>query len=460
VPQSVTVKTNQNTLVLNTTDAESTLRTDVLNLDVDTLKLNGNVGHAGQVLTQGATGPYWENRVDVSGATGRTGNFVFVDTSGQFLYNKSAETPYLKTDNGTLKMGSDLNMNNNSISNCLQIGNQRNPGTPIEGFFMYNAPPYGGWTEEIYMDGRNNIWIDNVNGQNALVYDENGILSSLNYEDLAIDYVLPSTGTCNWTLAPRELTIESVALKYLTNTISLNANNGITINGSAGSAGQVLTKDAFNSMTWATPPSTPDPQWVGTAAGDLDMGSYDIFSYTNGQLFINKTGIILIDASGITNSMTQGGLNLQSTNGSYITLTHANGLNINGNFGWEGYVLTKDASNNMTWAAPTADFGKVAFEEIELLTTFIINNIKLDYLLWVKTVVIYNIPIVYLPSTTVVSQKITIRNDSDTLITASAQSTNTIHASNVESTVDIPPHSAMHFYCADNTPDAVKWIII
>jgi hypothetical protein len=114
----------------------------------------------------------------------------------------------------------------------------------------------------------------------------------------------------------------------------------------------------------------------------------------------------------------------------------------------------------MTWAAPTADFGKVAFEEIELLTTFIINNIKLDYLLWVKTVVIYNIPIVYLPSTTVVSQKITIRNDSDTLITASAQSTNTIHASNVESTVDIPPHSAMHFYCADNTPDAVKWIII
>ena len=78
-PKSLTVKTSANTLVLSTTNTTSTLQTAVLDLDVDTLKINGDEGAEGQVLMQGGTGPYWGD-VDscrglrgVSGEMGPTG---------------------------------------------------------------------------------------------------------------------------------------------------------------------------------------------------------------------------------------------------------------------------------------------------------------------------------------------------------------------------------------------------
>jgi hypothetical protein len=688
VPKSVTVKSNQNLMILSTTNNTSTLQTSSLNLQVSTLEVNGEAGDAGNVLTQGVTGPYWGvsnwstgptgptgytgptgptgytgptgptgytgptgptgytgptgPAGNVSSVNGRTGKFVFVDASGQFCYNKSAGSPYLTADtNQTLKMGSGLNMNNNSISNCLQIGNQRNLGAPIEGFFMYNAPPNNGWTEEIYMDGKNNIWIDNLNGQNALVYDENGILSSYNYDDAAIDYVLPSTGTKNWTLARDELTIGSISLKYNDNTINLNANLGIVINGNFGEVGQVITKGAGNQITWAAPVAYEqqwvgtatgdlnmgafnvfsttdgivmlnntgisltdssgitnaltrgglqtqdasgnyialnylnglningsigevgqilvkdadnkitwaDQQWVGTATGDLNMGAFNVFSYTNGYVMLNNTGISLTDSSGITNSLTRGGLQTQDASGNYIGLNYLNGLNINGSIGEVGQVLAKDADNKITWADQqwvgtaagdlnmgafnvfsttdgivmlnntgislidssgitnaltrgglqtqdasgnyitlnylnglningsigevgqvlakdadnkmawtTPNVGKIAFEMCDLDTQFEITSpLQLDYLLWVKTSTVGGV--IHLPSTTVISQKITIRNDSNTSVTVSPQSTNTINASNEnQATVEMLSHTALQLYCADNTENAVKWL--
>ena len=59
VPTSVTIKSSQNTLVLSTSTQESTLKTAVLNLEVDQLHVNGYTADVGQVVMQGTTGPYW-----------------------------------------------------------------------------------------------------------------------------------------------------------------------------------------------------------------------------------------------------------------------------------------------------------------------------------------------------------------------------------------------------------------
>ena len=81
----------------------------------------------------------------------------------------------------------------------------------------------------------------------------------------------------------------------------------------------------------------------------------------------------------------------------------------------------------------------------------------MDYLLWVNI----NIETVLLPTNPELGQKITIRNDYTSPVTVSAQSTNTINAAATGlSDVDVSPITVLHLYCADNTEDAVKWLVI
>jgi hypothetical protein len=154
--------------------------------------------------------------------------------------------------------------------------------------------------------------------------------------------------------------------------------------------------------------------------------------------------------------LTRGGLQTQDASGNYIALNYLNGLNINGSIGEVGQVLAKDADNKMAWTTPNV--GKIAFEMCDLDTQFEITSpLQLDYLLWVKTSTVGGV--IHLPSTTVISQKITIRNDSNTSVTVSPQSTNTINASNEnQATVEMLSHTALQLYCADNTENAVKWL--
>lgn len=91
-PRSVTVRTNENTMVLSTTNTEATLQTSVLNLDVDQLHVNGSTADEGQVVMQGPDGPYWADITSLSDVSSIDGSGLTIGSSGVSLGNTSYTT--------------------------------------------------------------------------------------------------------------------------------------------------------------------------------------------------------------------------------------------------------------------------------------------------------------------------------------------------------------------------------
>jgi hypothetical protein len=123
------------------------------------------------------------------------------------------------------------------------------------------------------------------------------------------------------------------------------SNTDILIDNVAGSANQVLSKDASNVLIWATPSSG---SWVGTATSNLNMGIYDI------------SGAVL-DNSG--NTLAIGGNTTTTTIGKATTgITNLQGVvKINNSAGSSGQVLTSTgASTAPTWQTPTAGSASLA----------------------------------------------------------------------------------------------------
>ena len=239
---------------------------------------------------------------------------------------------------------------------------------------------------------------------------------------------------------------------------SLTADEGLTGN-QTGGGGFTLNKTGFT--------STDANENINslTKTGGLQINDgYNTLSLTaddgltgnqtgGGLYTLNKTGFTSTDANGNVNSLTRtSGLQINDGNDT-LSLTADEGLNTGYGTGSRGQVLTKNASNNMVWDnTSTLDICNNLTDDVTLSTS------QMDYVYWVETGDASNN--IFLPTTTVLRQKITIRNDSAHTITISAQSTNTIYSVEEATTTDLVSHSALQFYCTDTTADAVNWIII
>ena len=104
------------------------------------------------------------------------------------------------------------------------------------------------------------------------------------------------------------------------------SNTDILVDNVAGSANQVLSKDASNILTWAT----PTDGWTGTATSQLNMGIYDI----SGAVLDNSGGTLTVGAN-VT----------ALTLGKTATTTNIQGnLQINASSGTSGQFLTSAGS--------------------------------------------------------------------------------------------------------------------
>ena len=78
-----------------------------------------------------------------------------------------------------------------------------------------------------------------------------------------------------------------------------------------------------------------------------------INAYGDGAITIQNDRLYVEDVSGNVNSVSRdSGLLTTDSTGKYLSLNNTTGLNINGLAGSEGQVLSKDVSNNLTWATP------------------------------------------------------------------------------------------------------------
>lgn len=117
-----------------------------------------------------------------------------------------------------------------------------------------------------------------------------------------------------------------------------NLVGNVRVNGSGGTAGEVLTSTgASTAPVWQTPPSG----WVGTAASQLNMGIYDI------------SGAV-VDNSG--NTLTLGANTTTTTIGKATTgITNLRGIvQVSGAAGTSGQVLTSAGPSAVpTWTTPS-----------------------------------------------------------------------------------------------------------
>ena len=423
---------------------------DLYLANIQGLNINGTKGNEGTVLTShsNAGAPTWDNPQFVSTATSDLNMRAYDISSNSYILN---ETGFTSTDasgninsltrsNGitaTNLNGSTITLNPNigsglagDVNGCLYRLNEA-------GLRMTNAT-----SKSITLDQTNGL-VSDQNAGGCFIANNTGFQSydaSGHTNSFTTNYGINTTDNNGNTIT---LNTQDGLIAYQDDGSNFSVSkNGIRASDASGHVislqknyglelfddnGKIITLKQYNGLT-------------GNQTG-------------GGGFTLNKTGFTSTDESEITNSLTKiGGLQINDGNDT-LSLTASDGLNTGYGTGSRGQVLTKNASNNMVWDnTSTLDICNNLTDDVTLSTS------QMDYVYWVETGDASNN--IFLPTTTVLRQKITIRNDSAYTITISAQSTNTIYSVEEATTTDLVSHSALQFYCTDTTADAVNWIII
>lgn len=239
VPTSVTIKSSQNTLVLSTSTQESTLKTAVLNLEVDQLHVNGYTADVGQVVMQGTTGPYWGTVEVPSGS-------VSTITS---LTNVSS------IDGSGLTIGSA----------GVALGNTAYT-TNLKGNVVLNGSA-GSAGQFILSNGTKAIWSTVQPTLSAILsFGNNAGNQSIN-ECSSID--------ASFVLAVGQTTPQTV---IGSSTGFTNIQGVLKINGNAGTSGQVLTSSGGSNPLWTDLDTNVDALGtvLKTGANAEQVGIYNL----------------------------------------------------------------------------------------------------------------------------------------------------------------------------------------
>lgn len=194
---------------------------------------------------------------------------------------------------------------------------------------------------------------------------------------------------------------DKVLIDDINNHTSLSLDT-LQINNTAELLGTSLTRNAFNFFDDGFTTTNIQPSLIGLAVKDTtkqalintdnmliadgDLGkltsmTLDGITNTNvlGSSFsLNPDGLSITGVEGQVQSISNGTLQLQETSGKYIGITTTSGININGNSGTEGQVLSKDATTNeMVWADAVAGWIGNATSQLDM-NAFDITSLGVD----------------------------------------------------------------------------------
>jgi hypothetical protein len=357
VPQTLSVKTNQNTMVLSTTDTTSTLSGTGLTI--------GNVG-----VNVGTTG-YTTNlvgNVQVNGSAGATGQFL---TSNGTSAGWQSIVPNLRL---VLSLGN--NADNGGIFDCSFI-NANGVLTLGGGATTRTVIGQSGYTTNI----QGNVRINGSAGSSGQVLTSNGTTavwrdaSSAGVSSLAS--VLATGASANNVPITNLPSVDASGILSIgcglstTNTVigrtgnPVDVNGNVRINGSAGSTGQVLTSNGTTAV-WTDASSAG----VSSLASVLATGA----SANN----VPITNLPSVDASGILSI----GCGISTTNtviGRTGNPVDVNGnVRINGSAGSTGQVLTSDGTTPYWSAVPSSSLRSVLETGADANHTSIYNLNSID----------------------------------------------------------------------------------
>jgi hypothetical protein len=245
---------------------------------------------------------------------------IAIPTLSQVLTSGSVATPTIDNSENTITIGANTTgltlgklATTTNIQGNLQIAGSAGSNAQVltsNGTTAEWQTPSGGWvgvaTSNLSM-GNNKILVGD--GTDLNVDISNNGFKLYNQSTLSVDIGFESVTTYRNGNPTKIAQISADVGLYCFNGLDAKgiqvSNTDILIDNVAGSANQVLSKDASNVLTWATP-SGGGGSWVGTATSDLNMSSFNITSTS--ALSVGNTGVAtkLIGDVDISNNLTYG----------------------------------------------------------------------------------------------------------------------------------------------------------
>jgi hypothetical protein len=397
-----------NTSLIQIGNSNSNTKTSVLGtLNISLLQINGSTGTNGQVITSNGTLASWQNIItgwvgtatsnlsmgsySIIGSTIDASNTALTiggTTATSIILGKASQTTNLL---GNFQVNSSAGSSGQVLTSNGTLASWQTPtsgwtGTATSNLSMgiYNINFSNASSNSIDITATNITINDNnvgnnhrsvLNDGNLNLYVQNNNVVSINAASMSICQI----GVSN---AVTTISYSQIRTQTSTGTYIAITPTDITVTGNAGTAGQVLSKNDSNVLTWANTTNG----WNGTATSNLSMGTYSIIGSTidssNTLLTIGGTNATSITIGNVSsNTSIFGNLNTSNISTQYINslntslyigsntsliqigntnsntsilgILNISALTINGSYGTNGQVLTTN-SNGISWTTISA----------------------------------------------------------------------------------------------------------